>query len=66
MGVKKLDDYPSAKELLENASEREKVRSTIYVKKSIYENFQRFCKKRGVSTSELLQAMMVDVLREVK
>lgn len=42
----------------------ERIRSTLYLSKSNYKRFQALCKRRGRTTSEVIDDMIADVLDE--
>ena len=59
--------YKGVKSLLhEKPQDKEptKQRTTFYIDKTVYRRFQRLCKKRHKSISEVVEAALLDILHD--
>lgn len=60
-------DLPKTRELLKpkaQKSKSQKVRTTFYLDKAVYDRFKVLCESRGTNASELVETIMQDLVGE--
>lgn len=49
----------------DSGSKPDKARTTFYLDKKVYKRFQALCSRKGRTTSEVIEAIMADLLEEL-
>ncbi|MFK7871570.1 MAG: ribbon-helix-helix domain-containing protein [Oligoflexales bacterium] len=63
--TKKKTNLKRARDILrKNEQPSHKIRTTLYLEEKPYRAFQELCKRRNVSTSEVLDTAIQDLLEE--